>query len=193
MTTRQHRSNPSGVLLVKVRNKTRNKIRLPKGFYFGLLRLVEEESNEEDDISIINTISNNKSVVDLLRIKIEPSDDTSDESVLNDRIICDNSDSTSSILDSDILIASDASEYLDRVDILKELSEQLTAEAPGGDLISEWEELNPTFASISINSNIGDVDMELVVDQSLPIFEDLAGVTVGSETEDLAIAKNGNL
>ena len=70
------------MLIVKVLNQTKNKIRLPKGLFFGLLRLSNgPEEPPEPEITIIQMKTiNNFPRVDLENIKIEPSE-SSDESI----------------------------------------------------------------------------------------------------------------
>ena len=178
------------MMLVKVLNQTRNKIRLPKGLYFGLLRLSNQPDQQiEPEISIVKTISNYPRV-DLERIKIEPSSDSSDESVVGetDAFKCTDEDTIddkdakkqdsssaafpSETPDLEFIIASKASDFFATNDILQELSDQLNPEAPSG-----WEDLNPTFSSLGISSSLSDVDMDL------PIFDDIAsGINISDES-----------
>ena len=143
--------------MLRIKNLTRNKICLPKGLYLGLLREAEAETEQSSDAMKLAAITakNNSVVVDIERIKIETSFESSDE---GDERFADGSIAgpatagvgstvaaysgaptpstcNMSVLDPGVqdleLMASRASEYLDHMDILKELSDQLT---PAGDI-----------------------------------------------------------
>ena len=177
------------MLIVKVLNQTKNKIRLPKGLFFGLLRLSNgPEEPPEPEITIIQMKTiNNFPRVDLENIKIEPSE-SSDESIgeFSGIYSATNNESTEEKFDEfeatsdltgddptqdlELIIASKASDFF-ATDILQELSDQLNPEPPTG-----WEDLNPTFSSLGITSALADVDIDL------PIFEDIAsGINDGDD------------
>ncbi len=178
------------MLVVKVLNQTKNKIRLPKGLFFGLLRLSNEpEEPPEPEITIIQMKTiNNFPRVDLENIKIEPSE-SSDESIGGESsgiyTASTNESNEEKIIefegtsvqtgddptqDLELIIASKASEFFAN-DILQELSDQLNPEPPTG-----WEDLNPTFSSLGITSALADVDIDL------PIFDDIAsGINDGED------------
>ena len=182
--TSQQRSNTSGVLLVKVKNITKNKVRLPKGMLFGLVEQAEEEDSSSDE----QTISTRSAFVDLEKLYIQPSSEDSETSTdsLNEFLSEDDTaeqvelrsevsgENKSEALDVDLeLMASTASEFLANDDLFKELSDELTPVPP---IVDNWEELNPTFTSFNIDSNLDvegmeglEEDLSLVPD--LPIFD----------------------
>lgn len=183
------------MLIVKVLNQTKNKIRLPKGLFFGLLRLSNgPEEPPEPEITIIQMKTiNNFPRVDLENIKIEPAE-SSDESIGGESSGIysattnesaeekfDEFEATSDLTSNDptqdleLIIASKASDFFAN-DILQELSDQLNPEPPTG-----WEDLNPTFSSLGITSALADVDIDL------PIFEDIAsGINDGDDIKSSA-------
>ena len=164
--TSKQRSNGSGTILVNVKNITKNKVRLPKGMNFGLvLRLEAEQSSSEKQKIVCR-----RSIVDIENLKIEPS---SDESESAEMLTTDNkltetplekdskmlSPVAEAVLDMEEMLASNATEFLSNVDILTELTEQLTPGQPSDIPLENWEELNPTFSNFSIDSSLDVADM----------------------------------
>ena len=196
--TVQQRSNGAGVILVKVRNKTLNKVRLPRGMIFGLVKPVLSDPSSVDE----ETIGSRSAMVDIERISIPPSSDDSesstdsvvelseDESAESVRtesekkvvITDDATDSVIGTVDMDLeLLATADTEFLANVDILKELSEQLTPEPTMDITLNNWEELNPTFSNFSIDSSLDvneisnlDTNMGEDISPNLSLFEGLA-------------------
>ena len=178
--TSQQRSNTSGVLLVKVKNITKNKVRLPKGMLFGLVEQAEEDSSSLDE----QTISTRSAFVNLEKLYIQPSsedsetstdslneilseDDTAEQVGLRSEVSVENK---SEALDVDLeFMASTASEFLANDDLFKELSGHLTPVPP---IVDNWEELNPTFTSFNIDSNL-DVEGMEVLEEDLSLVPDL--------------------
>ena len=199
--TPHQRSNASGCILLRVRNLTCNKVRLPKGMYFGLVKRLDEEGELETGLDVDQqqlTMSGRSPLVDIERLRFQLTTDESAEDSMEDV-------EDSSVPETAEVTSNDRTELLgivetndnipvaglenvgvdleflsSDVEILKELSAQLTsAQAP--DIQPEsWEELNPTFSSFNIQ--LDGLDTDLPLDEpGLPLFDDLQQVHRGSE------------